>query len=509
MGNKIIVSKHTSEFKELLKIQESEAEKLKPKHENNESSLAHLSLWEITTSESSQSVKPVSIPDKIKEKHFFFSSKNSYLLLTINKKSKSGFLPTDDHLRNSSTFSSLFASFENLTPRGIRSPYSQMHTNLFETRIFMFNGKLANARTSSVAVLKAMFLEKWLSDVRQSGVSLIFSGYFVRDNKLKSGNLINLVSHRPVSETDSKCSFKANQFFNHIFRLANDKSPNNNSSDKKLFDAIFNAPSEDTNPEESLKHSANLVVKKQKGDASSEPKQSIILSDSKSHSGENWQFPNILEQKASRNFNLNLEKIRLTDSCESDSFLGETNRKINKMEEFKNDCSNVFNNQLFLAGVSVAHNLDVLESHGIRFILNCAGDYCLNKFKDKLIYKTYFIKDSKLENIECVFHESFNFIESVISRGDKVLVHCVQGVSRSVTIVLAYLMVKLGITYTDAFDRVRKVRGIASPNIGFVVQLMNFQKRIKSSADLGTVKVFCVGSHQVEDPRTLVARFVI
>ena len=51
------------------------------------------------------------------------------------------------------------------------------------------------------------------------------------------------------------------------------------------------------------------------------------------------------------------------------------------------------------------------------------------------------------------------------------LVHCSQGVSRSVTLVVAYLMWKLGKTYYEVFETVKAVRGVASPNIGFSCQV--------------------------------------
>ena len=50
------------------------------------------------------------------------------------------------------------------------------------------------------------------------------------------------------------------------------------------------------------------------------------------------------------------------------------------------------------------------------------------------------------------------------------LVHCSQGVSRSVTLVVAYLMWKLGKGYYEVFETVKAVRGVASPNIGFSCQ---------------------------------------
>lgn len=56
----------------------------------------------------------------------------------------------------------------------------------------------------------------------------------------------------------------------------------------------------------------------------------------------------------------------------------------------------------------------------------------------------------------------------------RVLVHCSQGVSRSTTIAIAYLMWKTGGTYDEVYQAVRALRGITSPNVGFMCQLINW-----------------------------------
>lgn len=50
------------------------------------------------------------------------------------------------------------------------------------------------------------------------------------------------------------------------------------------------------------------------------------------------------------------------------------------------------------------------------------------------------------------------------------LIHCSQGVSRSVTLAIAYLMWRNGQTFDEAFAAVKTARGVANPNIGFVCQ---------------------------------------
>eukprot|EP00746_Dinoflagellata_sp_MGD_P050747 gnl/MRDRNA2_/MRDRNA2_227059_c0_seq1.p1 gnl/MRDRNA2_/MRDRNA2_227059_c0~~gnl/MRDRNA2_/MRDRNA2_227059_c0_seq1.p1 ORF type:complete len:182 (-),score=34.04 gnl/MRDRNA2_/MRDRNA2_227059_c0_seq1:62-580(-) len=52
-----------------------------------------------------------------------------------------------------------------------------------------------------------------------------------------------------------------------------------------------------------------------------------------------------------------------------------------------------------------------------------------------------------------------------------ILVHCASGVSRSASIVIAYLMREEGLSYATALESVRGIRSIVFPNSGFTQQL--------------------------------------
>jgi len=58
----------------------------------------------------------------------------------------------------------------------------------------------------------------------------------------------------------------------------------------------------------------------------------------------------------------------------------------------------------------------------------------------------------------------------------RILVHCVEGISRSASVVAAFLMAQYGWTPNEAVRYVMEKRKIANPNFGFVKQLYEYAR---------------------------------
>lgn len=74
----------------------------------------------------------------------------------------------------------------------------------------------------------------------------------------------------------------------------------------------------------------------------------------------------------------------------------------------------------------------------------------------------------------------FEFIEEAHQCGKGLLIHCQAGVSRSATIVIAYLMKHTRMTMTDAYKFVKGKRLIISPNLNFMGQLLEFEEDLNN-----------------------------
>ncbi|XP_019604072.1 dual specificity protein phosphatase 15 [Rhinolophus sinicus] len=72
------------------------------------------------------------------------------------------------------------------------------------------------------------------------------------------------------------------------------------------------------------------------------------------------------------------------------------------------------------------------------------------------------------------FKECINFIHCCRLSGGNCLVHCFAGISRSTTIVTAYVMTVTGLGWRDVLEAIKSNRPIANPNPGFRQQLEEF-----------------------------------
>lgn len=60
--------------------------------------------------------------------------------------------------------------------------------------------------------------------------------------------------------------------------------------------------------------------------------------------------------------------------------------------------------------------------------------------------------------------------------------HCLAGISRSVTVTVAYLMQKMNLSLNDAYDFVKRKKSNISPNFNFMGQLLDFERTLGLSS---------------------------
>ncbi|XP_030449421.1 protein-tyrosine-phosphatase MKP1-like [Syzygium oleosum] len=197
------------------------------------------------------------------------------------------------------------------------------------------------------------------------------------------------------------------------------------------------------------------------------------------------------------------------DSSNSETPVREFQFKRDKLAFFNKECSRIADH-IYLGSDAVAQNRELLRQNGITHVLNCVGFVSPEYFKSDLVYKTLWLQDSPSEDITSILYDVFDYFEDVREQGGRVLVHCCQGVSRSTSLVIAYLMWREGQSFEDAFQYVKAARGVTNPNMGFACQLLQCQKRVHAAPSSTTpvLRMYRMAPHSPYDPLHLVPKML-
>jgi len=146
-----------------------------------------------------------------------------------------------------------------------------------------------------------------------------------------------------------------------------------------------------------------------------------------------------------------------------------------------------------------ASNFNILNQFNVGFILNVAREVenplldatntiwsLLSTTDGGSLYlkhhhiKSYRVISKKLfwdhhqDNIMESFASAFRFIDAARSQSN-ILIHCQCGVSRSATLVIAYLIYHLNMNFDHAYQYLKSRSSVIAPNLSLIAQLKEFQ----------------------------------
>lgn len=137
--------------------------------------------------------------------------------------------------------------------------------------------------------------------------------------------------------------------------------------------------------------------------------------------------------------------------------------------------------RLFMGSELIAKDKDILLKNGITHVLNCSGTESPCFFPNLFRYKVIAMQDAPhMDYRPSFFVEVVSFIEEAWREGGRVFVHCRKGVSRSATVLIAFLMFKNNWSYEQAAKQVKKCRPTSQPNAGFVFSLMDWEAHLQA-----------------------------
>jgi len=150
--------------------------------------------------------------------------------------------------------------------------------------------------------------------------------------------------------------------------------------------------------------------------------------------------------------------------------------------------------ELYLGSEAVSRSTKGLTRIHATAIVNCAGN-------------SNPLPPSDRESCGVVYYKQLDFVDRAVVEGQNnlvlieagadaiqeafgsvkegnVLVHCVAGVSRSSSVILAFLVKHRGYRLAEAAMQVKRARPVAYPNIGFWAALRDLEQRVKGECTI-------------------------
>ncbi|KAL7677186.1 hypothetical protein ACOME3_003429 [Neoechinorhynchus agilis] len=143
--------------------------------------------------------------------------------------------------------------------------------------------------------------------------------------------------------------------------------------------------------------------------------------------------------------------------------------------------------KIYLGDGYTAQQIVTLKKLGITHVLNAAYGYQFGQVHTgPTYYSASSIRfmgipalDNNTYDISQYFYFASDYIDRALRSGGCIYIHCRAGVSRSATILIAYFMIKRGMTLENAANLVKSRRQI-SPNDSFLMQLCRLDRELKS-----------------------------
>ncbi|KAL4436018.1 hypothetical protein ABPG74_022253 [Tetrahymena malaccensis] len=136
-----------------------------------------------------------------------------------------------------------------------------------------------------------------------------------------------------------------------------------------------------------------------------------------------------------------------------------------------------------IEGIYVGNYLSAMDQknlmkENITHIINCSPSDCPNLFENDFTYLNINIQDNWKTNLFLVIYIILDFLRNALQQNGRVLIHCNQGISRSPSIVIAYLIYTEKINANIALEKLKKKYPYADPNLDFQIQLNEMYKEV-------------------------------
>ncbi len=180
-------------------------------------------------------------------------------------------------------------------------------------------------------------------------------------------------------------------------------------------------------------------------------------------------------------------KIPKNDNKEEDKNLSQINNNNNR-----SSISQITDN-IYTSGYLVAKDMTFLLNNKFTHVINCSRGSSMESPNDEIVksqnyekspsikYMPIFLRDDPGADIINCFFKAIDFIETKNDKNNKkILIHCIEGISRAPAIIAGYLIWKQNLTTEKAIELIKSKRKCIDINLGFTIQLQKWENYLFS-----------------------------
>ena len=152
---------------------------------------------------------------------------------------------------------------------------------------------------------------------------------------------------------------------------------------------------------------------------------------------------------------------------------------------------------IYTSGYLVAKDIPFLLKNNFTHVINCSRGSSMETSNDEVTdannydkspsikYLPIFLRDDPGADLIKCFFQTIDFVENEkeSNKPKKILIHCIEGISRAPALIAGYLMWKQNIKTEKAIEFIKSKRNCIDINLGFIIQLQKWENYLFSSPD--------------------------
>ena len=149
---------------------------------------------------------------------------------------------------------------------------------------------------------------------------------------------------------------------------------------------------------------------------------------------------------------------------------------------------------IYTSGYLVAKDIPFLLKNNFTHVINCSRGSSMETTNDEsteannydkspsIKYLPIFLRDDPGADIIQCFFQTIDFIENEkeSNKPKKILIHCIEGISRAPALIAGYLMWKQNLKVDNAIEFMKSKRKCVDINLGFIIQLHKWENYLFS-----------------------------